>query len=165
MMALRLTESLRAELKKPLGRFVTDISTLKNRVVVSVGDQASRDALAFGLRPKLCVYDGRIGRREVGIPREITGYPVEELTVKNEAGTLSNEVFRAVERVFGSKSSFKIRVEGEEDLVTLAAVKYAPYGSVVLYGQPGEGLVGVDVDEASKQKIGSLLGEMVENGN
>ena len=121
-MTLRLTESLRAKLKKPLGRFVTDVSTLKNKVIISVGDQASKDALAGGLRPLVCVYDGRIGRREVGIPLEIREYPLEELRVKNEPGTLSDGVFSAIERAFGSKGGLKIRVDGEEDLVTLVAV-------------------------------------------
>lgn len=164
-MTLKLTESLRLKLKKPLGNFITDISSLKNRTVICIGDEASKDALSSGLKPKLCVYDGRIGRVEVAISREITEYRAAELTVKNAPGTLSSEAFNAVERALSSKSSHKIRVDGEEDLVTLAAVKYAPLGSVVLYGQPGEGLVGVEVNDDSKKKIRSLLDEMVENGH
>lgn len=164
-MTLKLPESLRLKLKKPLGDFVTDIDSLKNRTVICVGDQASKDVIRSGIRPTLCVYDGRIARRNVGIPREITVYDVVELKVKNEPGTLSREAVDAVERALGSGGNYRIRVEGEEDLMTLAAVKYAPLGSIVLYGQPGVGLVGVGVDENSKAMVESLLREMIENGN
>jgi uncharacterized protein (UPF0218 family) len=33
-------------------------------------------------------------------------------------------------------------------------------GSIVLYGQPNEGLVGVEVNEANKKKIEAMLREM-----
>jgi len=159
-MTLTLPESLRLTLKKPLGGFITDLSSIKNRIVVCVGDQASKDVLSYGLKPKLCVYDGRIKRKVVEIPSEIKNYDAREIKVKNPAGTLTKEVFQAVEEALKSEASCKMLVEGEEDLVTLVAVKYAPSGSVVLYGQPNEGLVAVEVGVKIKKKVEELLSEM-----
>lgn len=163
-MTLRLPQSLRIKLKKPLGKFIQDLNSLKDKTLICVGDQASKDVLGKGLKPKLCVYDGKIARKEVEIPSEIKKYDAEEMKVKNRSGTLSREVFQAVEKALSSSSNCKILVEGEEDLVTLVAVKYAPSGSMVLYGQPNEGLVAVEVSDKTKKKINSMLDEMIENG-
>jgi uncharacterized protein (UPF0218 family) len=48
-------------------------------------------------------------------------------------------------------------VEGEEDLLTLVAMAVAPLGSFVIYGQPGEGLVVVEVDDAAKNRAWCFL--------
>jgi len=159
-MALRLTEGLRYRLKKPLGGFVTDLGSLEGKLLVCVGDQASKDVLSFGLKPKLCVYDGRIKRKAVEIPSEMKGYGVREFKAKNPAGTLTEEVFQAVEKALKSETSCRMLVDGEEDLVALVAIKHAPLGSVVLYGQPDEGLVAVDVDGKIKKKVDDMLSEM-----
>ncbi|MDD5110913.1 MAG: DUF359 domain-containing protein [Candidatus Altiarchaeota archaeon] len=163
-MALRLPDNVRAKLKEPLGAFITDLSSLKGKTVICVGDQASKDALAAGLAPKLCVYDGLIQRRIVAIPAEISGFDATEIKVANKPGTLSDEAFSAVKRALSSEGRFRILVDGEEDLLALAAIIHAPEGAVVLYGQPNEGLVGVLVDGRSIGNARSLVDEMVENG-
>ena len=163
-MTLTLPEDLRLKLKEPLGDFLADLGELKNKTLICVGDQASKDVLAYGLKPKLCVYDGKINRIEVEIPAEIKNHDALELRVSNQPGTLSNEVFNAVEKALTSETNHKLMVDGEEDLVTLVAIKYASNGSLVLYGQPGEGLVLVEVNDVKKREIDSILDGMVEDG-
>jgi uncharacterized protein (UPF0218 family) len=162
-MALRLPESLRLRLKEPLGDFVRDLSSLESKTLVCVGDQASKDAVAAGLKPLLCVYDGRIQRKAVGVTPELRDYDALEVRVTNPAGTISDEAFNAVERALCSGRPHKILVDGEEDLMTLVAIAYAPLRSVVLYGQPNEGLVGVTVTKKAKDNANSMLSEM-QNG-
>ena len=43
-----------------------------------------------------------------------------------------------------------IIVEGEEDLLTLPVIKFAPLGALVVYGQPYVGMVLVMVTERTK---------------
>lgn len=160
---MRLPESLRARLKEPLGDFVKDLRSLRNKTLVCVGDQASKDVVAAGLKPLLCVYDGRIQRKTVGVPPELKNYDATELRVANPAGTLSDDAFNAVETALHSGKPHKIMVDGEEDLMTLVAIAYAPLGAVVLYGQPSKGLVAVTVTKESKDKADSMLDEM-QNG-
>jgi hypothetical protein len=51
-------------------------------------------------------------------------------------------------------------VEGEEDLLTLVAVVEAPENSLVVYGQPREGLVVVKVDEKIKKRVKEIVDSM-----
>ena len=55
----------------------------------------------------------------------------------------------------------KIIVDGEEDLATLPAILYAPLGSAVVYGQPNEGSVLVDVTPEKKLHIEEFMKKMI----
>ena len=46
-----------------------------------------------------------------------------------------------------------VEVKGEEDLLGFPAVLFMPLGSLVLYGQPQEGVVMIKVTEAAKNKL------------
>jgi len=59
------------------------------------------------------------------------------------------------------EEKIKIIVEGEEDLATLPAILYAPMGSAVVYGQPNEGSVLVDVTAEKKLHIEELIKRMI----
>ncbi|MDI6805914.1 MAG: DUF359 domain-containing protein, partial [Candidatus Bathyarchaeia archaeon] len=51
-------------------------------------------------------------------------------------------------------------VDGEEDLLTLIAVLYAPQNSFVVYGQPYEGIVVVKVTPEKKAEVSEILKTM-----
>ncbi|HMK82220.1 MAG TPA: DUF359 domain-containing protein, partial [Candidatus Bathyarchaeia archaeon] len=51
-------------------------------------------------------------------------------------------------------------VDGEEDLLVLVVIAVAPVGSLVVYGQPNEGIVLVNVTLAKKKEVVDLLGRM-----
>ncbi len=53
-----------------------------------------------------------------------------------------------------------IVVEGEEDLLVLIAVLYAPENSFVVYGQPYSGIVVVKVSAEKKAQAAAFLNEM-----
>jgi len=53
-------------------------------------------------------------------------------------------------------------VEGEEDLLTLVVMVTAPLGSLVVYGQPNEGLVLVEVNGEAREKACLFLENMIE---
>jgi uncharacterized protein (UPF0218 family) len=48
-------------------------------------------------------------------------------------------------------------VDGEEDLAALPALLAIPAGGVVVYGQPGEGMVRAEPDTATEARARSLL--------
>jgi hypothetical protein len=50
-----------------------------------------------------------------------------------------------------------IIVDGEEDLAVIPLVIAAPDGIIVIYGQPGEGIVLNEVDEGAKAKAAEML--------
>jgi uncharacterized protein (UPF0218 family) len=162
---MKLTPALREVLKKPLGKITKDPSSIpKNKVLICVGDTASDTVLVAGFRPKLMVYDGMTHRRHVGVSKRISSYDAKEHRVKNPAGSLEKEVFSLFRRILKAGEPAKVFVEGEEDLTALAAISEAPLASVVVYGQPDEGLVIVDVDERIKDKVKTIMKEM-EDGS
>ena len=55
------------------------------------------------------------------------------------------------------EESVRITVDGEEDLLVIPACIYAPDKSVVLYGQPNEGMVIVPVTSEIRNKTKSIL--------
>ena len=56
--------------------------------------------------------------------------------------------------------SAKIIVDGEEDLLALFAVVSAPVGSMVMYGQPREGIVVVSVNARTKNMVQNIIHRM-----
>ncbi|MEM3040843.1 MAG: DUF359 domain-containing protein, partial [Nitrososphaerota archaeon] len=100
------------------------------------------------------IVEDRIERRWVK-PFNMNG--ATELSCINEPGTISEDAYSTVSKAMLMPRPVVVRVRGEEDLLALVAIIEAPIGSVVLYGQPGVGVVVVDVDERAKQNALSIL--------
>lgn len=77
----------------------------------------------------------------------------------NEAGMINLLAWNAIAEAI-EKGDSAVLVDGEEDLLTLVAVIAAPQGSLVVYGQPGEGIVLVRVTEGKKGEIEALIDGM-----
>lgn len=162
---MKLNPRLRQELKKPFGRISEKVEGQPaGRLIVCVGDKASKSFVEAGMNPKIIVYDGLTMRQPVEIPESLTGYPGREVELSNEPGTLNKEAFKVLEMAFGLEGNTKILVDGEEDLVTLAAIRQAPEDALIVYGQPNEGLVYAHVDRELKDNVESILEEM-SNGD
>jgi len=56
-----------------------------------------------------------------------------------------------------------VHIKGEEDLLTLPAVLFAPLDSVVCYGQPGKGMVLVKVTEEKKRGALKIAEKMMKH--
>jgi Uncharacterized protein conserved in archaea len=50
-----------------------------------------------------------------------------------------------------------LKVNGEEDLLTLPFCSYAPINSVIFYGQPNAGMVIIEVNDMVRIKAKSLI--------
>ena len=110
--------------------------------------------------PLVCVYDNKSRRCDIKPLESIGNYRAELVEIENNAGELANAAFREIGKALESKTRTKIFVRGEEDLITLAAIAESEDGWLVLYGQPNEGLVVVEVDNKIKSKVKKILGEM-----
>jgi len=67
----------------------------------------------------------------------------------------------AVKEAFDKKTKTVILVGGEDDLAVLPVLLIAPLGFSIYYGQPGEGLVRVDVTEENKEKAYRLVEKFI----
>ncbi len=169
-----LTPSLRRRLKRPLGLLVrgdfeetiSELSRIINAekppMIIAVGDKVSEMIYKRRMEPCIFIVDNRIMRRQI---EPLTLEVDKTINVSNPPGTITDEALRAVERSIQDGGRVKILVRGEEDLLALAAILYAPKDSVIVYGQPNEGIVIVKVTDKAKEEVSKIIDEMeIKNG-
>ena len=162
-----LPQNLRDELKIPLGKLIPNDSSEKEsyirkiyseKVVITVGDATSELLLEMGLIPLLHIVDGQ-EKREKRSPPEIESISTE-LTIKNNPGEISTESFNLLKTIFDQKPPIRLLVDGEEDLLVLPVCLFAPENSVVMYGQPNEGLVIAEITDEVREKVQKIVNQM-----
>lgn len=160
---LKLPDEVRPLLKRPLGQLFSSVTTaieylqqLRPTRLIAVGDIVTAELLEAGLKLDVAVVDFVVMRSPVDkkIRRTIDSFDAKIVRVKNPAGTITQELRAVLDE---AKPPLKIIVDGEEDLATLPAVLSAPPGSVVVYGQPYNGVVIVEVTESKRREFEALL--------
>ena len=166
--AYSVTPELRVRLREPFGMLIRGsfaetmgkmdniVKREKPPVVVSVGDTVSRNLHEHQLNPQLSITDNKRMRKRIK-PRIFTA---KLFHVKNPQGTITEEAITAIKEALESDERVHIIVDGEEDLLTLIAVLYAPENSLVVYGQPYEGIVVVKVTSEKKAEATEILKAM-----
>jgi uncharacterized protein (UPF0218 family) len=167
----KLPESLREELSKPRGILVKGkkeyvsrkvaefISKTPAPKVVTVGDIVTRSLVSMGVKPDLAIIDGKTLRG----PEEKIDYKVDETyKLTNPAGLITSDAWKVINKALKKKKKIEIIVDGEEDLLGIPVVLLAPKGSLMLYGQPNEGIVIVTVNEEMRQFTERILSRMEE---
>lgn len=168
--AYSLTPDLRQKLKMPLGvlirgsfveatkRFEALAEQEKPPLVISVGDTVSRNLAKSRVPPRLTVVDNKCMRRTVREPVRLKEEKM--ISVRNPQATITTEAIAGIQEALKSSGNVRVVVNGEEDLLTLVAVMFAPEGSFVVYGQPYEGIVVVKVSAEKKEEIAGILKRM-----
>lgn len=160
---LVLPDEVRPILQRPLGKLFTDISKAIKHIrklrpvrLITVGDIVTSGFLNAGLKPDIAVVDFIVMRSQAGekIKGLIESFDAPAVRLKNPAGVITPELWKSFEN---ARFPVKIIVEGEEDLAALPAVITAPNGSVVVYGQPKEGVVLVEVTDKKRGEFQKLL--------
>jgi uncharacterized protein (UPF0218 family) len=161
---LRLPRELRSAFKDPLGPLYEDPEHLlvdAGTPVVAVGDVVTYHLNRVGRVPDVAIIDGQTKREAVGeTVREATADPETRFEAVNEAGVISEDLLITLRRALADPDPVTIVVDGEEDLATLPAIVAAPVGASVVYGQPDEGMVLVDVTEARREELRALMRRM-----
>ena len=156
----KFNEATRNKLKKPFGVVKKTVARNLRGSVFSIGDATTANLLKAKISPKASIIDFQIQRKPVYNNLAQLGFiqPNPDVVVKNEAGKVSKSLALEVEKTV--KSNFTgqvILVNGEDDLAVIPVVLLCPLGSVVFYGQPNRGVVQIDVEEKTKEKLLSLL--------
>lgn len=164
---MRLPENLRSGLKKPLGILIPDYEVTRSSVsskipkdafVITVGDATTEKMISFGLSPSLQIVDSLEKRNKRDLPG---GYVKTILECTNPAAEITEQSVSTIKQAFNMAVPVRIIVSGEEDLLVLPVAVFAPDNSVILYGQPNEGLVLVQVTEEVRNKAKSIMSLMV----
>ena len=164
---MKLPENLRKQLKIPLGDLIKEEDVNKENIlskispesiVISVGDKTTENMILFGVIPQIQVIDGLEKRNQRNIPIDKTIRT--ELTCKNPSGEITEESIQTIQNAFSCEHPVRIIVKGEEDLLVIPVCIFAPENSIVMYGQPNEGLVFVHVTPEMQAKVQKILDSM-----
>ena len=165
----KLTPELRRKLKKPIGTLIRGsfsetmkklkdlVEKEKPPIVITVGDIVSKNLSENNMLPKLSIVDNKVMRRKI---QPIALTVDKTFYVKNPPGTITAEALATIQQALKHDRRVKIVVDGEEDLLTLAAALYAPENSFVVYGQPLEGIVLVKATKQKKKEVIEILRNM-----
>ena len=163
---MHLPDNLKDKLKKPLGILLKDSDVTKESIlknipiesfVISVGDATTEKLIKCGIIPSLQIVDGV----EKRVKREMPSANVmTTLNCTNPPAEITTESLNTIKKAFQSPKPVRIAVIGEEDLLVLPVVVFAPENSVVLYGQPNEGLVIVPINAEIRNKAQSIMDSM-----
>jgi len=136
---------------------------IRAKKVAAIGDMTAFYLLKASIVPDLAVVDNKTKRMPVPdhIVTSLDHDSYQTIEVKNSAATLTKELIDLIRDSLNGDQRVKIVVDGEEDLATLPAILYAPLGSVVVYGQPDEGSVLVDVTPEMKMRIDEFMNQMI----
>lgn len=164
-----LPESLRDSLRRPMGPVLAGgaaLDAVRDATnVVTVGDITTLTFLEAGRPPRVMVIDHKTRRTsEVpGLAARLADPSFRRVAVKNPAASVTSELWDAVAHAYAAPGRTVIEVDGEEDLATLPAIFLAPEGTVVVYGQPEEGVVVVEVTREARDAVRRILGRMERN--
>lgn len=163
---MKLPDSLRDQLKIPLGILLPigqdNKENIKkhlsdNSYIITVGDRTTEKMIDFNLIPSLQIIDGLEKRQKREFPKLGNA---SELTIDNPPAEITLQSIEIIKKAFTMNSPVRLTVNGEEDLLVLPVCIHAPENSVVLYGQPNQGLVCVQITTEIRNKAQTLLNLM-----
>lgn len=176
--SLYMPESLIRVLRKPLGRVISSFTMIPRVQLqkmkddslqqgyishISVGDVITYNLIKEGIHPSLSIIDGVTQRKALKSDFMDLILNKGYSNAPNKKGTIQKEAVKAIYPLFmefysGHHKAIKqLFIHGEEDLLTLVAILFAPLASHVWYGQQGIGAVDVRVTEKKKRIVYNLV--------
>lgn len=171
---LIMPESLRERLRRPLGKVIkgkleeevkiakkvaAHINKSKPTMIIAVGDVIAGSLEKIGLKIDVKVIDLKSRREFIG---KINVTKTNEDRIINEAGTITTQAVMEIKKAIDNKLNDgfqEVVIDGEEDLLTLPTILFAPLGSIVLYGHWRLGVIMVGIDESIKKKVALYVRE------
>lgn len=159
---LVMPDNMREELSHPLGSIVSHARP-GLACVISVGDMTTKTLLDAHVTIALIIMDNMVNRKEyTSLVPLLAKLHAPTRKVQSGPGYISKEAVAVINAwARDPRKQIVLEVAGEEDLLTLPAIAYAPVGSVLYYGQPGKGIVEVTVTPEKKEQVHGLLKKFV----
>lgn len=145
-----LNKDIIAELKTPLGTLYPDFKDALDEItsakfLISAGDETFKNLINNDIIPNVGIIDNLIQRKN----HNYNLLAIENIVKAiNPPGTITRNLWETIEKSIGlaeNGDNQLIIVDGEEDLAVLPCILLAPDDTIVLYGQPNEGLVVLNV--------------------
>lgn len=161
-----LSDKVREKFRDPIGKVFTDgefgilksllkhVNRNKNRIV-TVGDKVTTSLIEHNIIPDVALIDRREKRGKFNFSP--TEYFNKIVFITNYAGTINFKLCRILDEALAERVRTLIIVGGEEDLTAIPAIFSCDEGDVVLYGQPGAGIVLVIINNGLKRRVWEML--------
>ncbi len=159
----KVTDSIREELKKPLGSIICEdeVLRLKYKRLVVVGDESAYTFYKYNIIPNLTVVDFKVSRKYTHFfKKNISAVNTKIVNVVNPQGYITFELWQSIEKYINGDEKVRIEVEGEEDLSALVCIYLAEQNTTVIYGLLGIGLHLINVDLQKKHIVKQILDRM-----
>ena len=118
----------------------------------------SRTVCDVGLSPNLMIIDYKTQRHQ--IEHDI----LTQKKIRNQSGTIAPKAVTEIWKIlYNPSGQSKIIISGEEDLLAIPAILFAPLSGVVLYGLANKGIVVIDVDETMKSTVKAIIEKFSDN--
>lgn len=157
----KIREEQRKKLSMPIGSLVRgtpeDVAErIKNdykdkAISFCVGDFVTNNFLAHNIKFKAAIVDFKTERKQY----------LSELKycfkLFNPRGHINAEAWDVLKVAIKKDNGCIVLVDGEEDLLTLPAIEVSENGSLVIYGQPGEGVVVIEVNNHYKNFVREII--------
>ena len=140
-------------IKQNIAKYVSEDSLL-----ITVGDRTTEKMIQFGFSVFLQIIHGQEKSEKREAPNN--KLKLTELVCNNPPGEITEQSIDLIIKSFSLEPPIRITVVGEEDLLVIPVCIHAPEHSVVLYGQPNEGLVIVPITPEIRNKAQRLLDSM-----
>ncbi|MFA6530691.1 MAG: DUF359 domain-containing protein [Candidatus Micrarchaeia archaeon] len=156
-------ENIKSELKTPLGRIgkPEELPELAKKLkIISVGDISTLKCIEAGVIPFIAVYDLIFMRKPLDQQRRqlLSETFPNALRASNPPGEITCSFVDAAKSII--KTGGAIQVDGEEDLTALVLVALSDSKSLVIYGQPHQGMVFIEPNLKTKNKAKEILKEL-----
>ena len=169
---LRMPDVLDDEFKTPMGELFEGpeddpevaLSAMLESIpegsglLVAVGDVTVKGLMDMEILPDIAFVDGQTKREALDFSLQVEAEKFSlRNSVLNPPGQLTPALLDAVRWSLEQDESVLIEVEGEEDLAPMFVLATAPLGTVIVYGQPRQGVVMRILDMEAKHRSRNLL--------
>ena len=170
--SLRMHPRAEPELKTPMGvlyegpESAPEIAMLAaldeintdETILIAVGDVTVATLLGLDIVPDMGFVDGQTKREALAEDQRVDVHAFTHvLEAVNPAGLLTPSLRKAIEQASVLEEPVVVVVDGEEDLAPLFVHLHVPLHAVVLYGQPGKGVVAQFSSLSTKERCRRLL--------
>jgi len=125
--------------------------------IIAVGDVVSRNMTEHHIPIDIAIVDNKVLRETI---KPIKVKAKTTLHVKNPPGSITREAWTTIKEALRQKRPTRVLVDGEEDLLTLVTVSLALKNTLLVYGQPDQGVVAIKVDQATRRKVQAIIDTM-----
>lgn len=173
---LKISKKYYPILKKPLGKLYYGlfykkkhniIKSIKDNVIITVGDVTTFNLLSINIFPNICIIDGITKRKRYNFSifsklknKYIIYY------IHNKPGSLSLYLFSLLKNILTEDITNKyycIFIDGEEDLSILPIIILSKLNYKICYGQPKKGIVIINTTVKLKKKVLSIIYNSMKN--